>query len=133
AAIAAAAEAARVAFGAIAEEFARDHARILSLERKRLDDWLKARVQELCGRLRDQGPTLFDRGEPETAAPRSPIERLNGFIAGQAAGTKPRTEAETVLDFSRRSIARLEERGDLRQPELAPLGLLMLIPRGQEG
>jgi hypothetical protein len=58
---------------------------------------------------------------------------LNTFIAAQAAGTKPRTEAETVVDFYRRSIARLEERGDLRQPELAPLGLLMLIPRGQEG
>jgi len=134
AAIAAAAEAARGAFGAIAEEFARDHARILSQERKRLDDWLKARVEEICGRPRDEGPTLFDRGEggAETAAPRSPIERLNAFTAGQAAGTKARTEAETVLDFYRRSIARLEERGDLREPELAPLGLLLLIPRGQD-
>ena len=133
AAIAAAAEAARAAFGAIADEFARDHARILSLERKRLDDWLKARVQEICGRPRDEGPTLFDRIEPEAVAPRSPIERLNTVIAGQAAGTKARTEAETVLDFYRRSVARLEERGDLRLPELAPLGLLMLIPRGQDG
>src|SRR5262249_22645374 len=84
AALAAATEAARLAFGAIAEDFARDHVRILSLERKRLDDWLKARADEICGKPLDQGPTLFDRDEePDTVAPRSPIERLNAFVAGQ--------------------------------------------------
>jgi hypothetical protein len=128
-ALAAAGAAARAAFGALADEFARDHAKILGLERKRLDDWLKARAHEICGRPSDEGPTLFDRVETEAATPRTPIERLNAFLAGQAAGTKVRSEAETVLDFYRRSLARLEERGDLREPELAPLGLLMLIPR----
>ena len=70
-AIAAAAAAARTAFGVIADEFARDHARILNQERKRLDDWLKGRADEICGEPRDEGPTLFDRIEPEAVVPRA--------------------------------------------------------------
>jgi hypothetical protein len=128
-AIAAAAEAAGTTFGAMADEFARDHARILSQERKRLDDWLKVRADEICGAPRDEGPTLFDRIEPEAVVPRAPLDRLTAFVAGQAASSKARSEAETVLDFYHRSMDRLDERGDLRDPEFDPLGLLMLIPK----
>ena len=120
-------EAAQAALGMFADEFAREHAKILNAERRRIDDWLKGRAEEICGKPQDEGPTLFDRVEP--VAPRTPEERLQEFVAGQSAGAKLRSEAETVLGYYRREVARLVERAELRAPDLAPLGLLMLIPK----
>jgi len=121
-------EAAREAIRSIASEFSRDHDRMLNAERKRLDDWLKGRADEICGEPRDARPTLFDRVEPAGGA-HTPTERLREFVAGRGAGTKLRAEAEAVLGFYEREVKRLGDRRDLRAPELAPLGLLMLIPR----
>jgi hypothetical protein len=126
-ALEAAGTAARDASRAIAERFASDHAKILDAEQRRLDDWIKGRAEEICGRPRDEGPTLFDR--TESARPLTPAERLREFIADQPAGSKARSEAETVLGFHERSLNRLSERRALRESEPVPLGLLMLIPR----
>src|SRR5262249_53858624 len=55
-----AAQAAGAAFRGLAESFARGHQRMLDEEQRRLDDWLKGRADEVCGRVRDEEPTLFD-------------------------------------------------------------------------
>ncbi len=122
-------EAARNAFQKVAERFARDHKRLLDEEQRRLDDWLKGRADEICGPVKDEGPTLFDAIAP--AEPRMPFERLQQFFARQHSGSKPRAETESVLRFYERRRAQLKERGELRDPEVVPLGMLMLVPRGE--
>jgi superfamily II DNA or RNA helicase len=123
------AEAARTAFQKVAERFARDHQRLLDEEQRRLDDWLEGRADEICGPVKDEGPTLFDATSP--AEPRTPFERLQQFFSRQQAGSKARAEAESVLRFYERRRGQLQERGELRAPEVVPLGMLMLVPRGE--
>jgi superfamily II DNA or RNA helicase len=121
-------EAARAAFQKVAERFARDHQRLLDEEQRRLDDWLKGRADEVCGPVKDEGPTLFDTIAP--AEPRTAFERLQQFFSRQQSGSKARAEAESVLRFYERRRGQLQERGELRAPEVVPLGMLMLVPRG---
>ena len=101
---------------------------MLDEEQRRLDDWLKGRADEICGPAKDEGPTLFDEGVP--AAQRIPFERLQQFFARQASGSKVRAEAEAVLRAYERRQVKIQERRELRDPEVVPLGLLMLVPRG---
>lgn len=124
----AAAQAAQAAFQVMADSFARTHAKMLDVEQRRLDDWLKGWADEICGPAKDEGPTLFDQGVP--AAQRSPFERLQQFFARQSSGSKARAEAEAVLRAYERRQAKIQERRELRDPEVVPLGLLMLVPRG---
>lgn len=124
----AAIQTARSAFQSMAESFAHSHRRMLDEEQRRLDDWLKGRTDEICGPTRDEGPTLFDKTDP--AAPRTHFERLQQFFSKQASGSKARAEAEAVLRAHERRQAKIQERRELRAPEVVPLGLLMLIPRG---
>jgi superfamily II DNA or RNA helicase len=123
-----AAKAAETAFRGLAESFARNHRRMLDEEQHRLDNWLKGRADEVCGPARDKGPTLFDTIAP--TAPRTPVERLQEFFARQPSGSKARAEAESVLRAYEQRLARIGDRRELRQPEVVPLGLLMLVPRG---
>jgi superfamily II DNA or RNA helicase len=122
-------EAARTAFQKVAEKFARDHKRLLEEEQRRLDDWLKGRADEICGPVTDQGLPLFDT--IDTTEPRTPFERLQQFFSRQQSGSKARAEAESVLRFYERRRGQLQERGELRDPEVVPLGMLMLVPRGE--
>lgn len=124
----AAAQAAQSAFQVMADSFARTHHKMLDEEQRRLDDWLKGRADEICGPARDEGPTLFDEGVP--AAQRNPFERLQQFFARQSSGSKARAEAEAILRAYERRQAKIQERRELRDPEVVPLGLLMLVPRG---
>jgi hypothetical protein len=122
-------EAARAAFQKVAEKFARDHKRLLDEEQRRLDNWLKERANEICGPVKDEGPTLFDAIDPVES--RTPFERLQQFVSRQQSGSKARAEAESVLRFYERRRGQLQERGELRAPEVVPLGMLMLVPRGE--
>jgi superfamily II DNA or RNA helicase len=122
-------EASHAAFQKIAERFAREHKRLLDEEQRRLDDWLKGRADEICGPVKDEGPTLFDDIAP--TEPRTPFERLQQFFSRQQTGSKARAEAESVLRFYERRRGQLQEQGELRDPEVVPLGLLMLVPRGE--
>ena len=121
-------EAVRTAFQKIAEKFARDHKRLLDEEQRRLDDWIKTRADEICGAIKDEGPTLFNNIAP--AETRTPFERLQQFFSRQQSGSKARAEAESVLRFYERRRGQLQERGELRDAEVVPLGMLMLVPRG---
>ena len=67
------------AFQEMAGQFARELDKVLDAERRRLDAWLKERSEEICGKPRDEGPTLFDRVAADPG-PRSPAERLQEFI-----------------------------------------------------
>ena len=124
-----ASETARAVFQKVAERFARDHRRLLDEEQRRLDDWLRGRADEICGPVKDEGPTFFDTIAP--AEPRTPFERLQQFFSRQPSGWKARAEAESVWRFYERRRGQLQERGELRAPEVVPLGMLMLVPRGE--
>ncbi len=101
---------------------------MLDEEQRRLDDWLRGRADEICGPARDEGPTLFD-GDP-LAAPRTPLERLQQFFSRQTSGSKARAEAESVMRSYENQLSRINDRRELRSPEVVPLGLLMLLPGG---
>jgi hypothetical protein len=122
-------EAARIAFQKVVERFAHGHKGLLDEEQRRLDDWLKGRADEVCGPVQDEGPTLFDTSA--STEPRTPFERLQQFFSEQPSGSKARAEAESVLRFYERRRGQLQERGELRAPEVVPLGMLMLVPRGE--
>jgi superfamily II DNA or RNA helicase len=122
-------DAARAAFEKVAERFGRDHKKLLDEEQRRLDDWLKGRANEICGSIKDEEPTLFDTIAP--AEQRTPFERLQQFFSRQESGSKVRAEAESVLRFYERRQGQLQERRELRAPEVVPLGMLMFVPRGE--
>jgi superfamily II DNA or RNA helicase len=121
-----AAEAASSAFQTLSEAFTRAHAKLLEEERQRFDGWLRSRVVDLCGKGEDEQPTLFD---PVPFVARTPVERLRQFLTGAPNGSKVRAQAESLLRLCEVRQARLKEREELRDPELVPLGLLLLIPR----
>jgi hypothetical protein len=125
----AAGAAARGAFQKIAESFARAHKRLVEEEQRRLDDWLRGRADEICDLVKDERLPLFDALDP--TEPRTPFERLQQFFSRQQSGSKARAEAESVLRFYERRRGQLQERGELRAPEVVPLGMLMLVPRGK--
>ncbi len=55
-------------------------------------------------------------------------------LAGSArVSPRKRGEAETVLRLYRQRTADLHARLSLGEPEVVPLGLLMLVPEGKHG
>jgi ERCC4-related helicase len=135
--------AARAAFEPIAREFTQERRADLDRERRDLDAWLASRATALTGTTgaqfvqQDLGITETASGPGATAATwmrlTNPAERLAAFSADGTQPRSARTEAETVLRLHRKRSDDLTARLDFRAPEVIPLGVLMLVPDGQQG
>jgi hypothetical protein len=132
----------RTGFTPAAKQFVHERRKTLEREQANQADWLKKRVQEVTGTstaLSFAQGSLFDRVEtpaPLTSAWQTitdPQHRLATFHADREQPASARVEAEGVLRIYQQRIGHLNRLLDLRDPEIIPLGVLMLIPEVKHG
>jgi len=128
------------AFTPMAAEFTSSRGKDLEDEKKRQQEWLAQRCEEITAAAGAEPPEaqpgLFD----DKTAPvpkqdwrrmKDPFGKLSAFAserAGEATFGKYRREAETVLRIYRKRIADLNAHLNLAAPEVHLLGLLMIVP-----
>jgi hypothetical protein len=111
----------------------------LRRDQERLQEWLGSRAREIIG---DRGqlavalelPGIGARAEaqPATAAwarLESSLERLAGFANDNSQPVASRHEAQTVITLFRKRLDDLDAREAVREPEVVPLGMLMIVPQ----
>jgi hypothetical protein len=135
--------AARSGFSATAREFIEDRKKTLKRELANQQDWLKTRALEVSGEAAMSASTQGSLFESEEAAPTAPVaawqtiadphERLAAFHADREQPVSARVEAEGVLRIHEQRLTTLNRLLDLREPEVVPLGVLMLIPEVKHG
>ena len=127
--------------GAATAAFIAERRQDVEVERVRQQEWLRHRAAELCGTpvpaaavqvaLFDVADTLATPGAVAPvgwAALDDPALRLAGFAVDGTQPVRLRSEADGVLRLSRQRLAALDERADLRSPEVVELGVLMVVP-----
>jgi ERCC4-related helicase len=125
---------AHAAFGNAARQFAARHEADVSAERAQLREWARERADQLCGPGATGQMTLLggEAARPRWADLTDPVDRLAAFATDAANTPRARQEADGVVGLYRRRAELLERRARLRDPELVPIGLLMLVPAGAE-
>lgn len=135
-------EVAAEGFAPMAAAFRAERRKALQAEVARQEEWLRKRAEEITGTASQlavqadlfagvpAGPTSARRPWASTTAPE---ERLAGFSADGSQHPAHRSEADGVLRLYRQRVADLEARLHLAEPELVPLGLLMIVPEGGRG
>jgi len=131
------AQAARQGLSPIADEFARDHTQRLTEEVEQQKAWLARRAEEVTAAAVEPAPdrTLFDAdAAPATPRPQwrtetDPQRRLAAFHQDTSQHPARRSEAEGVLRIYEQRMGELQARLDLHEPEVVPLGLLMIAPK----
>ena len=130
--------AAAAQFAGIAKEYAGIRRTAVEKEHGELDSWLAVRAKEITGDVHSSAvqTQLFVAGQPE-APPQAawadvtdPAERLARFYADSTQAHAARSEADGVLRLYRQRIADLDAHIQLLEPEIVPLGLLMIVPEG---
>lgn len=128
---------AREGFAPLADEFRKRREADLYDEQLQQEQWLRQRAEEITGQVRDhviQVP-LFGDGESEISLVRpdwetktDPAERLAAFATDASQQPRLRSEADGVLRIYRQRRTAIEARAAMNDPELLPLGALMLLP-----
>ncbi len=132
-------------FQRIAVEFASERRESLQKERTDQGAWLRKRAEEITGQARPVNAIqkgLFD-DESETAAPapaqahwesvEDPADRLAAFHTDRDQSPTARAEAEGVLQLYTQRQSLLDALLDLRDSEVVPLGVLMIVPEHSHG
>ncbi len=135
--------AARTGFAGPAKQFIEDRKKALNRELANQQDWLKNRAEEVAGAAATSAFTqgsLFDSAEAAPAAKTpawqtvaDPQERLAALHCDREQPVAARVEAEGVLRIFQQRVSALNRLLDLREPEVVPLGVLMLIPEAKHG
>ncbi|MCA9030222.1 MAG: hypothetical protein KDA66_05390, partial [Planctomycetaceae bacterium] len=125
-------------FQPIADAFLKERRDALKRERDQQVKWLQSRCDDITGtgRATHVQRGLFDEPESTTArGPRAPwqtlddpAERLAAYFTDRNQSTGSRFEAEGVLRLYEQRMKQLDALSDLREPEVMPLGILMLMP-----
>ncbi|RMH14399.1 MAG: hypothetical protein D6701_11315, partial [Gemmatimonadetes bacterium] len=105
-------------------------------ERAELDQWLADRARELAPAAKGaEAPDLFtvDTDEAPAPLPTTPIERLEAIRRDQSRPARIRSSADAVLRIHRDRLKRLDARSNVSDPEVVPLGILMVIPEDEHG
>jgi hypothetical protein len=134
---------ARTGFASAAKQFVDERRKSLEREQANQADWLKKRVEEVTetstapasvqGSLFDPGGTVPATASPPWQAVTVPQHRLAAFHADRQQPASARTEAEGILRIYEQRMGYLNRLLDLRDPEIIPLGVLMLIPEVKHG
>jgi len=123
------------AFDGIARDYVKSRMTDLDAEKTQQIEWLKIRVREITGTVAAPiQEVLF--GEPrEREWMREPDaeKRLAAFAADKTNTPSKCSEADTVLRIFRARITDIENRLDMKAPEVIPIGLLMLVPEVDRG
>jgi hypothetical protein len=133
-------QAAANGFAPIAIDFTKGRQRELETERARQDDWLRQRASEILPAILAPAAeqlSLFNLIESDTTTVRAlapwrsladPAERIAAFHGDATQPARLRSEADGVLRIYRQRLADLDARLNLREPEVVPLGVLMILP-----
>ncbi|MGC8863221.1 MAG: helicase-related protein [Armatimonadota bacterium] len=128
-------QAARDAFASIGTDFIKKRRSELEAEERQHKEWLREMADQLIGKAETaRMQSLFDADsvvEPSASAWKivsDPMERLASFATDKTNPRERRNQAETILRAYERRMKDLSERVELSQPEVVPLGLLMLVP-----
>jgi superfamily II DNA or RNA helicase len=129
---------AKEAFEPLALDFIAKRRADLEEEERTHKAWLRQRADEIIGAAPASAQlALLGDGDAtpkqEWRTRTDPVERLASFAADRSNSPSARTETETVLRVYRKRIEDLEARLALGEPEIQPLGLLMLVPEGTDG
>ncbi len=135
-------ERAMTSFEALAEAFTQERRQALEVEREELHKWLEGRAREITGEepppavqmelfdVAAEAPGPTQGPVPTWAQLTDPAQRLAAFAADRTQPPARRSEAEGVLRTHRQRLADIQTRLALGDPEIIPLGLLMLVPDG---
>jgi superfamily II DNA or RNA helicase len=136
---------AETGFSTLAADFTAAKRQALEAEREALQQWFEHRVHDLTG---DVTPAfrqreLFDPDvSPDTATEAAfpawahltdPAARLATFATDTNQSPARRSEADGVLRIQRQRQRELEARLALGEPEIVPLGVLMMVPENRHG
>lgn len=133
-------EAAAFYFKAVAADFAAIHRKSLEKEQAEQDAWLAVRTKQITGDPRPVAVQTHIFGEDEPAMrPQAswmpvadPAERLAKFYADSSQAHAARSEADGVLRLYRQRAGDLANRMTVHEPEIVPVGLLMIVPEGAD-
>jgi len=133
----AAEQAVREAFSPLAREFVAQHRRNLEAERTRHEDWLRERARAILAEQPASEQLVLDQAAPAARSARpatdTPEEQLAALSSDRSASPRQRAEAETVLRVYQQRMRDLGARLQLAEPEVVPLGMLMLVPEDDDG
>jgi len=127
------------AFKPLAEDFIATRRADLEEEEGNHKAWIRQRSEEIIGKapLAAQLTLLpgerKDQPRPDWVTKTDPVERMASFAADRSNLPSKRAEAETVLQLYRKRMADLDAHLDLGEPEVQPLGLLMIVPEKANG
>jgi superfamily II DNA or RNA helicase len=134
---------ARTGFSPAANQFVDDRRKVLTREQTNQAEWLKKRAEEVTGTstspssaqgsLFDPVGTIQAPASPAWQTITDPQHRLAAFHADRQQPAAARAEAEGVLRIYDQRTAYLNRLLNLRDPEIIPLGVLMLIPEVKHG
>lgn len=124
------------AFQLVADQFGESRYKALLVERQELESWITVRAKQISGDVRESiiQTDLFspDSSEsvsrPAWADVTDPAERLARFYADAKQPHAARSEADGVLRLYRQRVSDLDARLRLTEPQVVPLGLLMIVP-----
>ncbi len=116
----------------------------ISKDRSNQKDWLRNRADEITGSVTEKKIIqrgLFDKAKEPVGPARiegwqsieDPLERLAAFHADSSQKPSARAEAENVIRIYNQRIAHLKSLEQLSDPEIVPLGILMLVPEVPHG
>ncbi len=137
-------EAARDGFFPRATIFNKERLELLKDERRNISAWLKKRAEDLTGKYTEAPARIgdlfnqnaiaaVDHKRPDWMEVDDPIDRLKGFISDRSQPHYRRAEADNLLTLYTARNIHLDARADLREPEIIPLGVLMLVPEDRHG
>ena len=129
-------------FFPIAEAYIKERRKNLKSEVGALQQWVLDRTEAILSKAIAEAPqqSLFDLNtehtpttRPEWRQIKDPAERLAGYSLDRSQPPHLRSAAESVLTIYRQRSDELRSRQEMTQPEVVPLGLLMLVPEGRHG
>lgn len=127
--------AAAVGFTDAGQTFVREARENITKERWELERWLTERTAELVpgAKTKTDEPALFDvKKAPAKAVPSrpsTPLEQLQAIGTDDTQSSRLRSEVDAALRIYRTRLQRLADRERLSDPEITPLGILMVVPQ----
>lgn len=128
-------------FAPLAQAFAETYRQDLIKEEADLEKWLAQRAEDLTGEVAQQAEQqeLFggtknpSAPEPAWRSLKDPKERLAGYVADGSRPLARRHEADGVLRLLAKRHESLQAKLSLGEPDIVPLGMLMLVPNPKRG
>jgi hypothetical protein len=100
-------------------------------EAGQLQSWLRTRADDICGPYHPRTGDLFGAtaSGPGWRLLQEPLDRLTAFVADSTNTSQRRRDAANVVALFRQRTDALAARATLFPPAIAPIGMLMLVPR----